>query len=75
MKNKNGLNKENGTSYTGSFYDEWYLMNDKGEYRWESVYVDFGDEDNNDITVFIKDIDDVKKREESLLTLILQLKI
>ncbi len=65
MKNKNGLNKENGTSYTGSFYDEWYLMNDKGEYRWESVYVDFGDEDNNDITVFIKDIDDVKKREES----------
>ncbi len=67
MKNKNrkGLRGEDGTPLSGGFYDEWYLMDEKGEYRWESVYVDFGDEENDDITVFIKDIDSTKKREES----------
>ena len=67
MKNKNRqrLKNEDGSPRTGGLYDEWYLMDDKGEYRWESVYVDFGDEENDDITVFIKDIDSTKKREES----------
>lgn len=67
MKNKNNkeIIHENGSAFTGSSYDEWYLMDDKGEYRWEGVYVDFGDDENGDITVFIKDIDSTKKREES----------
>lgn len=67
MKNKNRrrLKNEDGSPRTGGLYDEWYFMDDKGEYRWESVYVDFGDEENDDITVFIKDIDSTKKREES----------